>query len=130
MKPVKVYLDQIPIEQVGGVSRQVLFAPSVTGNRHLKMCMTTLPPGYVSAPHRHLGEEITFALSGKAVITVEGIEYSLERNDAFLVPPGIIHPIRVIGPDPYKVLSVYCDDCCLLAHPIQGSGLSDPNNRG
>jgi quercetin dioxygenase-like cupin family protein len=101
-------------ESFGQISRQVFFSPKTTGNKYLKMAFLSVPPGSSGAPHIHLGEEIVYTIQGRAVLSVDGVEYVLEAGSCVLIPPDLPHPARVEGQVPWVAVAAYCDECPVL----------------
>lgn len=101
-------------EFFGGVFRQVIFSPSTTGNDFQKLAYIDVPPGSVGTAHVHLGDEVVFTLKGQAVLTIDGVEHLLEAGTAFLIPPDVPHPARVIGDENWIAVAAFCDECHVL----------------
>ena len=51
-------------------------------------------PGSCWHPHVHLGEEIVFTISGKAILEIDGKDWVLEPNTSFLIPVDVPHGAR------------------------------------
>jgi quercetin dioxygenase-like cupin family protein len=101
-------------EHFGQVSRQVFFSPKTTCNKFLKMALVDVPPGSQGTPHVHLGEEIVYTIKGKAILTIDGKDYTLEEGTCFLIPPDVPHPARVVGDTNWVAVAAYCDECPVL----------------
>ena len=113
-RPLKRTLENLPNEFFGGVFRQVIFSPSTTGNNFQKLAYIDVPPGSVGTAHVHLGEEVVFTLKGRAILTIEGEDHLLESGTAFLIPPDVPHPARVVGEENWVAVAAYCDECPVL----------------
>lgn len=107
-------IQNLKEEHFGQVFRQVIFSPETTNNNLLKMAFLDVPPGSKGLPHVHLGEEIVYTISGKAILTIEGKEYLLEEGTCCLISPETEHPARVIGEENWVAVAAYCDECPVL----------------
>lgn len=112
--PLKSNLDDLRSEFFGEVFRQVIFSPSTTGNNFQKLAYIDVPPGSIGTAHVHLGEEVVFTLKGTAILTIDGVEHVLESGTAFLIPPDVPHPARVVGDENWVAVAAYCDECPVL----------------
>ena len=106
-------VENLKVEHFGGIFRQVFFSPETTGNNFLKMAYLNVPPGAVGT-HVHLGEEIVFTISGKAILVIDGKDWVLEPNTCFLIPADVPHPGRVVGDENWVAIAAYCDECPVL----------------
>jgi len=113
-RPLKRDLENLQNEFFGEVFRQVIFSPSTTGNTFQKLAYIDVPPGSVGTAHVHLGEEVVFTLKGRAVLTIEGEDHVLESGTAFLIPPDVPPPARVVGEENWVAVAAYCDECPVL----------------
>ena len=113
-KPEIKKIEGLKEERFGQLSRQVFFSPKTTGNSYLKMAYIEAPPGSAGTSHVHLGEEIVYVLGGKAIFTVDGQDYQVEKGDCFLIPPEVEHPARVVGDENWVAVAAYCDECPVL----------------
>ena len=107
-------LEGLKEEHFGQLTRQVFFSPKTTHNSYLKMAYVNAPPGSAGTPHVHLGEEIVYTISGKAISTIDGQDYVLEGGTCFLIPPEVEHPVRVVGDEHWVAVAAYCDECPVL----------------
>lgn len=113
-KPEVKELKDLKTEQFGQVARQLLYSPTTSCNNFLKMAYINVAPGGKGTPHVHLGEEIVFTLQGKAVFTIEGEKYVVEKDTCFMIPPEVEHPVQVIGDENWVAIAAYCDECQAL----------------
>ncbi len=59
-----------------------------------RIAQITLSPECSIGPHAHEGEEeLIFMLEGRALYTEDGAESVLEKGDASLLKPGVVHSI-------------------------------------
>jgi mannose-6-phosphate isomerase-like protein (cupin superfamily) len=81
----------------GSLIRELMH-PDVHGNHRQSLAEATLRPGQTTRTHRHtLTEEIYYVLRGDALMTVDGEQQALGRDDAVLIPPGSWHGITNTG---------------------------------
>jgi quercetin dioxygenase-like cupin family protein len=125
-RPMHRDLADLESEFFGGVFRQVIFSPSTTGNDFQKLAYIDVPPGASGTAHVHLGDEVVFTLKGKAILTIDGIEHVLEAGTAFLIPPDVPHPARVIGDENWIAVAAYCDECPVLKIARKKEGVDYP----
>ncbi len=58
--------------------------------------------------HTHPGDDYTVVLQGTLELFVEGREpRQLSAGEAFHVPTGVIHYVRVLGETPVRVLAIW-----------------------
>ena len=59
---------------------------------------------------KHLAtiESVLIVLEGECVLNLDGTDHSLSQGDSFIVPPKIIHQIRVISD--FKAVHVMTND--------------------
>ena len=79
-----------PIELAPGVSLDCLVGKH-NGARNLTTGLVTFEPNAKLEYHTHPVSESITALSGTAVVAVEGREYSLGRLDTIVIPRGLAH---------------------------------------
>jgi quercetin dioxygenase-like cupin family protein len=119
-------IEGLKEERFGQISRQVFFSPETTCNRYLKMAYIESPPGSVGTPHVHLGEEIVYALRGKAIFAIDGKDYVMEKGTCLLIPPEVEHPARVVGDENWVAVAVYCDECPVLKKHLHKEDVEYP----
>lgn len=107
-------LEDLRSEFFGEVFRQVIFSPTTTGNNFQKLAYLDVPPGAVGTAHVHLGDEVVFTLKGAAILTIDGVEHRLDAGTAFLIPPDVPHPARVVSDENWVAVAAYCDECPVL----------------
>lgn len=74
-----------------GISTYTLF--NYDSNHSFEILMVSLAPGYnhISEPHSQGVEEYIIVTVGKLIITIDGIEYSLETGDAIKFHSNVTH---------------------------------------
>lgn len=88
-----------------GTVRYQRLSRSFPGSR-LNSVLMTLPPGHVSRPSRHDGEELVFVVRGVVLSTVDGERRLLEPGDSVHFDSGRKHNLKNIGDEPAEVLWV------------------------
>ena len=63
--------------------------------RHF-VCRTTTPDNPFG-PHKHVGEEFWYILSGKAEVTIDGEQRAVEAGDLVLLAPWTEHGLTADG---------------------------------
>jgi mannose-6-phosphate isomerase-like protein (cupin superfamily) len=70
-----------------------------------------LPPGVVEGSHAHAGEdaleEVYYILQGRGVMQIAGEAVEVSPGDAVLVPPGVDHDLRSLGPEPLRLVLMF-----------------------
>lgn len=73
-------------------------------------------PGAPGVPHRVTREEIFVALSGHAVVTIEGAQHELHAGDAIVVPPHTLFALANPSPEPFEAM---------VSFPVGGRAVTD-----
>ena len=90
------------------VRTEVQHSSSSIPGRDIVQVLTEIPSGVESGWHTHPGEEIGYILAGEVQMAVRGeITVTLSVGDGFLIPPGVPHNARDVGPDTGRMLSTY-----------------------
>jgi quercetin dioxygenase-like cupin family protein len=80
---------------------------SVPG-REIVQVLTEIPIGVESGWHTHPGEEVGYIAAGTVEMLVEGQPArTLHAGEGFLIPPGVPHNARDLGPGTGQMLSTY-----------------------
>ncbi|MFE3205094.1 cupin domain-containing protein [Embleya sp. NPDC055664] len=90
-----------------------LAAPS-RGSGENSAWRVILKPGAAGPPHALSREEIFVALSGRAVVTMDGDTLDLGPGDALIVPAETLFTLANPGPDPFEAVAIL---------PVGGLGL-------
>ena len=76
--------------------------------REIVQVLTEIPVGVESGWHTHPGEEVGYILAGTVTMAVRGRDtLTLHAGDGFLIPPGVPHDARDVGPGTGRMLSTY-----------------------
>ncbi len=92
-----------------GVQRTVVTRADVSApGREAVITHVTLAAGATSGRHTHPGEEITYVMSGQAVILIDGREpLTVKAGEGFIVPNAAKHEARNTGTVPLELAAVY-----------------------
>ena len=87
---------------------EVQRAPSSVPGREFVQVRTEIPEGVSSGWHVHPGEEVGYIVRGTVEMHLGGGEVLLlHAGDGFLIPPGVAHNARDVGPGTGQMLSTY-----------------------
>jgi quercetin dioxygenase-like cupin family protein len=87
---------------------EVQHEPSSIPGREIVQVLTEIPVGVESGWHTHPGEEVGYIVAGTVEMMIEGkASLTLHTGNGFLVPPGIPHNARDLGPGTGLMLSTY-----------------------
>jgi quercetin dioxygenase-like cupin family protein len=82
--------------------------PSSIPGREIVQVLTEMPVGVESGWHTHPGEEVGYIVAGTVEMMIEGrATLTLQAGDGFLIPPGVRHNARDVGPGAGRMLSTY-----------------------
>lgn len=83
-------------------------APSSIPGREIVQVRTEIPAGVESGWHVHPGEEVGYIVAGTVEMRIAGRDtLLLEAGTGFLIPPGVPHNARDLGPETGQMLSTY-----------------------
>lgn len=96
-------------ELIGRLKRtEIQHSASSIPGRDIVQVLTEIPTGVESGWHTHPGEEVGYIISGTVRMMIEGrATLTLESGDGFLIPPGMPHNARDVGPGTGMMLSTY-----------------------
>jgi quercetin dioxygenase-like cupin family protein len=96
-------------ELAGKLTRRVIQrAPLSVAGREIVQVETEIPAGVESGWHVHPGEEVGYIIAGEVEMMVQGRANAvLHAGDGFLIPPGVPHNARDLGPETGRMLSTY-----------------------
>ncbi len=101
--------DPAPDALAGSLKRTEIqrAAFSIPG-REIVQVRTEIPAGVESGWHVHPGEEVGYIVAGRVEMRIAGRDtLLLESGDGFLIPPGVAHNARDLGPETGQMLSTY-----------------------
>jgi quercetin dioxygenase-like cupin family protein len=76
--------------------------------REIVQVRTKIPAGVESGWHTHPGEEVGYILAGTVEMMIRDQDTrTLHEGDPFLIPPGVPHNARDVGPGTGLMLSTY-----------------------
>jgi quercetin dioxygenase-like cupin family protein len=108
--PVQAAPAETPRDELAGkLTRRVIQrAPLSVAGREIVQVETEIPAGVESGWHVHPGEEVGYIIAGEVEMMVEGrATVVLHAGDGFLIPPGVPHNARDLGPETGRMLSTY-----------------------
>jgi quercetin dioxygenase-like cupin family protein len=83
-------------------------SPSSIPGREIVQVLTEIPVGVESGWHTHPGEEVGYIVAGTVEMMIRGRpSLTLRAGDPFLIPPGVPHNARDVGPGTGRMLSTY-----------------------
>lgn len=119
MSPVSKYLisleDVKPLDvgdQEGfrGVDSRLLISDETMGSDRSCLFRVVFPKGAYHGPHLHTeSDELLFALRGKAIQWVKGVEYVMTPGTAMLIPKNVVHWMRNDWDEEFEVIGIYPD---------------------
>ena len=87
---------------------EVQRSPSSIPGREIVQVLTEIPVGVESGWHTHPGEEVGYIVAGTVTMMIRGRDtLTLHAGDGFLIPPGVPHDARDVGPGTGEMLSTY-----------------------
>lgn len=108
--PLQAASSERPRDDLAGkLTRRVIQrAPLSVAGREMVQVETEIPAGVESGWHVHPGEEVGYIIAGEVEMMVQGrANVVLHAGDGFLIPPGIPHNARDLGPETGRMLSTY-----------------------
>lgn len=79
--------DEIPWEVVGeGVKRKILGFDDT-----IMLVNVSFEKGGIGLPHEHYHAQVTYVVSGKFEMTIDGVTKILKAGDSFYVAPHVWH---------------------------------------
>ncbi len=90
---------------------EVQRGPLTVPGRVMVQVLTEIPVGVESGWHTHPGEEVGYIAAGTVEMQIrDQPTLILQAGDGFLIPPGVPHDARDLGPGTGRMLSVYIVD--------------------
>lgn len=110
--------SEAPVFTMPGLLVTGLASPA-RGARETCLWRIVLAPGSGGVPHSTTREETFLALSGRAVVAMEGREHALEPGDALVVPPNTEFALANPSAEPFEAV---------VAFPVGGQAVT-PDGR-
>ncbi len=101
------YEEAIPfITKDGSIIRELMH-PAAHGNRLQSLAEAIVPPGQITALHRHhRSEEIYHITAGEGRMRLGNDEFAITSGDTICIPPGIPH--RLSNPGSLELRLLCC----------------------
>ncbi len=101
-------LDVGDEEGFRGVDSRLVISDETMGSDHACLFRVVFPKGAYHGPHLHTeSDELLYALRGKAIQWVDGIEYTMTPGTAMLIPKNVVHWMRNDWDEEFEVIGVY-----------------------
>ena len=117
MSPVTNYfisVDEVEPLDVGdeegfqGVDSRLIISDRTMGSERACLFRAIFPKGAYHGPHWHTkSDELLYALRGKAIQWVEGMEYIMTPGTAMLIPKNVVHWMRNDWDEDFEVIGIY-----------------------
>ena len=79
--------SQIPVDEMGpGLTRQIMGYDS-----DIMLVKVNFEAGAIGYEHKHHHQQVSYVISGKFEVTIDGKTETLEQGDAFVVPSNVLH---------------------------------------
>ncbi|WFB11021.1 cupin domain-containing protein [Streptomyces sp. LX-29] len=106
--PVVSLGDVAPDRRRGGELRTLL-SPKSVGSTSGFLGVAGIQPGDYVAEHYHpYSEEFVFVVQGSLVVDLDGTPRELHADQGLMVPIGVRHRFRNVGPVPARVVFHLC----------------------
>ncbi len=119
MTPLKRYIisvDEVQPLDVGdeegfrGVDSRLVICDETMGSENSCLFRVIFPRGAYHGPHWHTkSDEMLYALRGKAVQWVDGVEYIMTPGTSMLIPKNVVHWMRNDWDEEFEVIGIYPD---------------------
>ena len=96
--------------QIPGVKSSTILRTTLTGDDTKQVLITSgeFAPGVTLPHHKHPGDDYTVVVQGALELHVEGREpQRVSAGQAFHVPPGTVHYVRVLGDTPVHIVAFW-----------------------
>lgn len=119
MSPVHRYLisvDDVKPLDVGddegfrGVDSRLILSDATVGSDRSCLFRVVFPKGAYHGPHLHTeSDELLYALRGRAIQWVQGVEYVMTPGTAMQIPKNVVHWMRNDWDEDFEVIGIYPD---------------------
>jgi quercetin dioxygenase-like cupin family protein len=117
MSPVARYfisVDEVEPLDVGdeegfqGVDSRLVISDETMGSERSCLFRVIFPKGAYHGPHWHTkSDELLYALRGKAIQWVDGVDYIMTSGTAMLIPKNVVHWMRNDWDEEFEVIGIY-----------------------
>ena len=111
-----IHVDDVKPEDVGdeegfqGVDSRLVIADKTVGSEKACLFRVIFPKGAFHGPHFHTeSDELLYALRGKAIQWVDGVEYTMIAGSAMIIPKNVVHWMRNDWEEDFEVIGIYPD---------------------
>ncbi len=111
-----IHVDQVKPADLGdaegfqGVDSRLVIADTTVGSEKSCLFRVIFPKGAYHGPHYHTqSDELLYALRGKAIQWVNGIQYIMTPGSAMIIPKNMVHWMRNDWDDQFEVVGIYPD---------------------
>jgi quercetin dioxygenase-like cupin family protein len=98
--------DQVP--ERGKITWKTLLDDAPQG-ANMVMGVARLRKGDSLEPHRHAEPETYFTLSGRGIVTVEGVDHAIEAGTMVFIPGNARHQIVNVEDEELQLLYVFAE---------------------
>jgi quercetin dioxygenase-like cupin family protein len=113
-QPFVTRLEDVPLEAWSDARGRLSFHTLVSGDRTpsagLVAGVAIVEPGGELALHSHEQPEIYFALEGKALVTIDGVEHIVAAGAAVFIPGDAQHGIGNPFDEAFRIFYVFPAD--------------------
>jgi quercetin dioxygenase-like cupin family protein len=103
-------LDVGDEEGFQGVDSRLVIADTTVESEKACLFRVIFPKGAYHGPHYHTeSDELLYALKGKAIQWVDGIEYIMTPGSAMIIPRNVVHWMRNDWDESFEVVGIYPD---------------------
>ncbi len=103
-------LDVGDEEGFQGVDSRLVIADTTVESEKACLFRVIFPKGAYHGPHYHTeSDELLYALQGKAIQWVDGVEYIMTPGSAMIIPRNVVHWMRNDWDEPFEVVGIYPD---------------------
>jgi quercetin dioxygenase-like cupin family protein len=109
-----IQVDEVKPLDVGdeegfrGVDSRLVIANTTVESEKSCLFRVIFPKGAYHGPHYHTeSDELLYALKGKAIQWVEGVEYIMTPGSAMIIPRNVVHWMRNDWDEPFEVIGIY-----------------------
>jgi quercetin dioxygenase-like cupin family protein len=87
----------------GRIAFRTFFGGAGSATRSLTSGLADLDPGDWLGLHRHTPAEVYHVLEGSGVVTLDGVEHTVDAGASVFIPGDAEHGIRNLGDGPLRV---------------------------